>query len=184
MVDKAALKECKRILEIGSCGTGKSTFAKFLGQKLNLEIIHLDKLYWMPNWVIRNNDEMKEMLSKAVLKDNWIMDGNGSKTLYIRAPRADLIFFFDYAPYFCVFRILKRNLKTKLGLEVRTDLTEGCPEKWFDWGFVKYTWNFKKNYIPPTYKALEELNFNKNKLLIFKNHREFKKYLQNLGELS
>jgi adenylate kinase family enzyme len=35
----------KRILIIGSGGAGKSTLARHLGEILNIEIFHLDKLY-------------------------------------------------------------------------------------------------------------------------------------------
>ena len=36
----------KRILVIGSGGAGKSTFAKRLGEILELKVIHLDSLFW------------------------------------------------------------------------------------------------------------------------------------------
>lgn len=35
----------ERILVIGSPGTGKSTFAKQLSQKMNIPVFHLDKLF-------------------------------------------------------------------------------------------------------------------------------------------
>lgn len=40
----------KRISIIGSSGAGKSTFARRLGEITGLEVIHLDKIYWQPNW--------------------------------------------------------------------------------------------------------------------------------------
>lgn len=171
------LENKKRILVIGACGTGKSTFAKYLGEKLKLEVIHLDKYFWKPNWIMRDFDEFSEIVSQLILKDEWIMEGNYSKTLRVRAPRADYIFFFDFPSYFCTYRILKRNVKTKLGLEKRDDMAEGCSEKWYDWEFIKFTWNFKKNIIPLNYRVLRELNYDKDKLLIFKNYREAKKYI-------
>lgn len=36
----------KRILVIGPGGAGKSTFAKRLGEILELKVIHLDSLFW------------------------------------------------------------------------------------------------------------------------------------------
>ncbi|MDJ0568280.1 MAG: shikimate kinase [Pleurocapsa sp. MO_192.B19] len=35
---------------MGSCGAGKSTLARTLGEKLNLPVIHLDVYYWQPEW--------------------------------------------------------------------------------------------------------------------------------------
>ena len=36
----------QRVAIIGSCGAGKSTLAKSLGEKLDLPVIHLDAHYW------------------------------------------------------------------------------------------------------------------------------------------
>ena len=62
-------------------------------------------------------------------------------------------------------------------------MAEGCREKCFDWDFVKFTWNFKRDYKPSTFRILEEINVDKNKLRIFKNQKEYKKYLVNLDSL-
>ena len=35
----------QRILIIGNCGAGKSTFARALAEKTGLPLVHLDKLY-------------------------------------------------------------------------------------------------------------------------------------------
>ena len=43
--------DMRRVLVIGSGGAGKSTFARRLGELLELEVIHLDSLYWSPGWV-------------------------------------------------------------------------------------------------------------------------------------
>ncbi len=41
----------KKIMIIGSGGAGKSTLARALGSIMNIEVIHLDKLFWKSNWV-------------------------------------------------------------------------------------------------------------------------------------
>jgi adenylate kinase family enzyme len=40
----------KRIMVIGSGGAGKSTFARQLGEITGIEVFHLDKMFWQPNW--------------------------------------------------------------------------------------------------------------------------------------
>lgn len=38
----------KKIVLIGSGGSGKSTLARQLGEKLKINVYHLDKLFWQP----------------------------------------------------------------------------------------------------------------------------------------
>ena len=40
----------QRILIIGNAGSGKTTFARLLAQKLALPLVHLDRIYWYGNW--------------------------------------------------------------------------------------------------------------------------------------
>ncbi|WP_242835879.1 AAA family ATPase [Clostridium sp. DL-VIII] len=40
----------ERILIIGGNGCGKTTLAQTLASKLEIPLIHLDKLYWRDNW--------------------------------------------------------------------------------------------------------------------------------------
>lgn len=59
----------KRVLVMGvSPGVGKSTFAKKLGKKLDLEVHHLDSLYWQPGWAERDNDSFRELQEHIVKK--------------------------------------------------------------------------------------------------------------------
>ena len=46
-----------KILIIGSSGAGKSTLAKRLHELTGIELFHLDKLYWNPNWVETPKEE-------------------------------------------------------------------------------------------------------------------------------
>jgi adenylate kinase family enzyme len=40
----------RRVLVVGGPGAGKSTFARRLGEKLALPVIHLDFHYWRSGW--------------------------------------------------------------------------------------------------------------------------------------
>ena len=56
----------KKVLVIGSGGAGKSTFARRLSKKTGLEVIHLDQLYWKPNWVETPKDEWQEIVKEII----------------------------------------------------------------------------------------------------------------------
>src|SRR5205823_13278780 len=71
--DQASLK---RVLVIGSGGSGKTTFAQRLAQRTGLPLIHLDSLYWHPGWEPTLEDEWREKVRGLVRNDAWIIDGN------------------------------------------------------------------------------------------------------------
>ena len=48
----------ERIVIIGCGGAGKSTLARQLGKKLNIPVVHLDKLWWKPGWVESSREEI------------------------------------------------------------------------------------------------------------------------------
>src|SRR2546422_11738342 len=49
----------KRILVIGTGGSGKSTVARRLAQRTGLPLIHLDAHYWRPGWQPTPPDEWR-----------------------------------------------------------------------------------------------------------------------------
>ncbi len=43
----------QRIAIVGTTGSGKTTLAQQLSQRINVPHIELDALHWEPNWVIK-----------------------------------------------------------------------------------------------------------------------------------
>ena len=74
----------KRILLIGCPGSGKSTLAKRIGKVTSLPVIHLDTIYWLPNWERRSIEEFDELLLNELNKETWVIDGNYNRTLDLR----------------------------------------------------------------------------------------------------
>lgn len=163
----------KRVLIIGSSGAGKSTLSKRLSEKTGLKIIHLDKIYWKPNWIEPEKDDWKKTLEKALRDDEWIMDGNYSNTLDVRVPACDTIIFLEMPPAVCVYRVLKRVAFSYK--KTRPDMAEGCPEK-FDWEFLKWIWDFGNRSKPKIEKILKRYE-NEKRIVRLKSKRQVEEFL-------
>jgi adenylate kinase family enzyme len=163
----------KKVLIIGSSGAGKSTLSKKLSEKTGLKIIHLDKIYWKPNWTEPEKNEWKRTLVKVMQDEAWIMDGNYSGTLDLRLPACDTVIFLDMPPAVCVYRVLKRVAFSYK--KTRSDMAEGCPEK-FDWEFLKWIWDFENRSKWKMERLLKQYE-NEKTIIRLKSKREVKNFL-------
>lgn len=57
-----------KIMIIGRPGSGKSTFAIWLSEKLNIKVFHLDKYFFEDNWIERNYQEFLEAQKEKLTK--------------------------------------------------------------------------------------------------------------------
>ncbi len=165
----------KKILIIGSGGAGKSTFARRLGEKTGIEIIHLDKLHWKPNWTEPPKDEWKETLEKAMCGEAWIMDGNYSGTLEMRLVACETVIFLDMPRIVCVYRVIKR-VALSCG-KTRPDMAENCFEQ-FDWEFIKWIWDFQNRSKPKMERLLTQFRDEKT-VIRLKSKREVENFFVN-----
>jgi adenylate kinase family enzyme len=155
----------KKIVIIGSGGSGKSTFSRKLGEVTQLPVYHLDALYWKPGWIPTPNDEWDHLQKELIKKNEWIIDGNYGRTLDIRMSEADTIIFFDLSRWVTTYRIIKRRVMYHG--RTRPDLTEGCPER-LDFKFIKWVWNFRRDKRPGIIEKLKRHSKNKQ-IIIFKS---------------
>lgn len=165
----------ERILIIGCGGAGKSTLARQLGEKLNLPVVHLDKLFWKPGWVESTKEEIDEKIRLEMEKPRWIMDGNYNRTLPERAKHCDTIIYLDFSRFACLRGVLKRVITT-YGT-VRPDMGEGCPER-IDLDFLKWVWNYNRDKRERNYELLNGTPHAKT--IVLKNRRMVKRFLQSL----
>jgi len=125
-----------RIMVIGvSAGVGKSTFARRLGELTRIEVTHLDRLYWKPGWVEVSDAEFCDAQQQVVPNDEWIIEGNYSKTFAIREPHANTVIYLELPLLICLYRVLKRRMQYRG--KTRSDMGEGCKEK-IDKAFLKF----------------------------------------------
>lgn len=167
----------KKIALIGSGGSGKSTLARRLGKKLNIEVYHLDALFWKPNWTPTSKEEQIEVQNELVKKEEWIIDGNYNGTMDIRLNAVDTIIFVDINRVICIFRVFKRMVQYRG--KSRPDMAEGVNER-FDFDFLKWVWDYPKTKKSVVLKKLERLP-NDKKVIILNSPREVQLFLDKVN---
>lgn len=163
----------QKVLVLGCAGSGKSTFSKRLGEITGLPVIHLDALYWKSGWIASTEEEWDRTIEELLRRDEFIMDGNYSRTLEQRLAGADVVFFFDLPRWLCIYRALRRRVMYHG--KTRSDMAEGCHEK-IDLEFLKWIWNFKKRSRGRIVKTLEQAQ-SKKKIYIFKSSKEAEAFI-------
>ena len=172
------LKGCRkmqRVVILGCSGSGKSTLARALGDKTGLPVVHGDRLFWHSGWVASTKAEIDEKLTAAASEENWIIDGNYTRTLSDRVERCDTIIFLDMPRWLCLLSVFKRFI-TSVGT-VRPDMGEGCKEK-IDWEFLTWIWNFNKTKRPMLCDLIKQ--HPDKEIYIFKSRKAVKTFLKNL----
>lgn len=139
----------QRIAIIGPGGAGKSTLARALGDKLDLPVIHLDRLFWQPGWVEPDRDEWEALNRELVAGERWVIDGNYGGTMEIRLAAADTIVFLDLPPLLCMWRTIRRR-RTRRG-RPRPDLPDYLDERQGlrdEVRFLAWIWGYRRTRRP------------------------------------
>ncbi len=133
------LNSIQRIMIFGKPGAGKSTFALKLHHKLGLPLYHLDKYFFTNRWKKRNYDDFMRIQQNLVNQEQWIIDGNCTRSLATRFARADVCLYFNYPRWRCMLGILKRRFTKDPTIQDRAD---ECYEK-VTAELISYLWTFE-----------------------------------------
>ena len=110
------MKLPNKIVIVGTSACGKTTLGHKLSALTGKRNIDLDDLYWLPNWVKRQEEEFFDLVQREVSSHAWIISGNYSRVQTLTWAHADLIIWLDLSLATC----LGRALKTKCEAMVRT----------------------------------------------------------------
>ena len=131
----------RRILILGPSGAGKSTLARGIGAALAIPVVHLDHLFWQLGWVESDETTFRARIAEAAAGEAWVMDGNYSRTLDLRLPRAGTVIWLDlprhvYFPS-AVWRSIRNYGRT------RSDIGPDCREQFNIAFFRDWVWTYK-----------------------------------------
>ena len=115
------------------------------------------------------------MITELVNRDRWVMDGSGSSTFDIRLPRTDLILWVRVPRYMALKGLASRVIRN-FG-SVRSEMAQGCPEKFPDLEFLSYIWNFERKHAPLFVKNIDKYGSN-IPVVILESHSKINSMLQ------
>jgi adenylate kinase family enzyme len=101
----------RRIVVIGTTGSGKTTLAGQLSQRLAIPHVELDALHWDTNWTPVSPTIFLERTAQALNGDAWVVDGNYSQVRTIIWSRADTIVWLDYSLWVIMRQLLWRTFR-------------------------------------------------------------------------
>lgn len=105
------LRPGQRIVVVGSSGSGKTTTAESIAQKLGILHVELDALNWGPNWQEVETATFRERVSQALSGPSWVVDGNYAKVRDITWTRADTLVWLDLPLGLVLKRLLSRTYR-------------------------------------------------------------------------
>ncbi len=161
----------KKIIVIGCSGSGKTTFAERLRDKTGLPLFYLDAIWHKADRTHISRDEFDECLGRILSLDEWIIDGNYSRTVERRIAACDTVIFFDLPTEACLEGAISRIGKARSDMPwVDTELDPYLKREIEEFG--------TKN-LPMIYALLEKYKDGK-KIVIFKSRKDADEYLISL----
>jgi adenylate kinase family enzyme len=168
-----------KVMVIGYSGSGKSTFAKRFSSLYDLPILHLDRVFFGPNWVERDKTVVETEIRSFMKQDHWMIDGHYRHLAKERFQESTHIFIFDFNRFKCLYGAIIRRIKHHN--KSRDSIADGCKERLnlsFIW-WILYTGRKKdtKVLLKGYQKTYSE------KVIVFKSRRQVSLYLKKIGYL-
>ena len=92
----------KKIMIVGSPGSGKSHFSRKLAEITGISVYHMDMIYHNPDRTTNPREYLIERVREIFANDSWIIDGNYGRTLETRLKFCDTVFLLDYPVEVCL----------------------------------------------------------------------------------
>jgi adenylate kinase family enzyme len=112
---------------VGTSGTGKTTLASAIADRLAIPRVELDGLYHQPGWQPPAAHAFETAVATATAGEAWVVDGNYSMVRPIVWGRATHVVWLDYPRDIVMRRVVARTLRRVV---LREELWNGNREPW------------------------------------------------------
>ena len=160
----------KKVIVIGCCGSGKSTFAGHLHACTGIPLFHLDQLNWNTDKTTVEKTVFLKRVKELIQKDTWIIDGNYGSSMEMRMQACDTVFFLDYPVDVCI-----QGIYDRVG-RVRTDMP--WVEDEVDEYLIEFVKNYEKEDRPEVLNLLSK--YKRKDIHIFRSRLDANRYLESL----
>ena len=102
----------RRVAVLGTSGSGKTTFARGLSERLGVPFVELDALNHVgPDWIEATPEELRSKVAPIVATDSWVVDGSyRGKLGDLVVERADIVVWLDLPMRVWLPRLVRRAL--------------------------------------------------------------------------
>ena len=161
----------KKAIVIGCPGSGKTTFAEKLRDKSGLPLFYLDAIWHKPDRTHIPREEFDLRMTEILALDEWIIDGNYSRTVERRIAAADTVFLFDLPTEVCL-----DGATARLGCE-RYDMP--WIDRQLDPRLKEEIESFGVKNLPTLYEFLDKYRDGRQ-IVVFKSRAEADEYIANM----
>ncbi|HEX6147283.1 MAG TPA: adenylate kinase [Acidimicrobiia bacterium] len=118
-----------RVSVVGNSGSGKTTVARAISDRLGIPHLELDAIYHQPGWSARPEAEMRRLLTEFVEQDRWVVDGNYTSlgVADLVWPRADTLVWLDLPRRVVMRQVISRTIRR---VSTGEELWNGNRERW------------------------------------------------------
>lgn len=96
---------------MGVSGSGKTTTAKRIADRLGVPHIEMDAINWQPGWQMLPTDQLRTRVAEVVAGDSWVIDGNYREARDLVWGRAQMVVFLDLPLITVLRRLLGRTVR-------------------------------------------------------------------------
>lgn len=135
----------RRIVVLGSAGTGKTRFSRKLAERLGAPHVCLDEI-WPPGLTPEDVPAFRALVTRAHAGEAWVSDGNFAlATFDLRLPRADLVLWLERPKWLSTLNAFRR-----LADPGQTHVLTGLPKA------LRFIWRFDQINRPRIMASLAE----------------------------
>jgi adenylate kinase family enzyme len=171
---------------VGAAGSGKTTLARRLAERLGIEHVELDALFWGPDWTPVPLETFRVHVREALAGEAWTTDGNYSKARDLIWARADTLVWLDYPLPLVMWRVTTRTLRRSLtGEELWSGNRESLHSALFDEdSIVRYALKGHRRWRREYPALFREPEYHHLRVVRLQSARQTRRWITGVGDTS